>query len=731
MKKNGSWKKKILYSVTAAVLFVLLLVLFFPGDREYQRIPYDVVFLGDSVYGLCRDETSIAAKLQEKTGLKCYNGGLGGTVLGRADAERRLGYTKDSISAAGLVRSFVVKDFGVQRTVHIREAATDYFEDTLGDLGQIDFDQVKILFIGSGLNDYHSGTPIESTADPYDEYTYCGAIRSIVKELREAYPELRIIFITPPYTWYTDPELTCEEYDLGGGVLEDYVNAEIGLCEALNVEVIDIYHDYYPHDTWDDLYLYTDDGLSSMYFDQNMITSGRWFLSVACGFSSYFTIPWIIGLIGLLWLALTAVALTELLELADPLVIMAVSGLLVSFPALASTFAYVFTMDGYMMALFLAILAVLFTKKQKKGWLAGAVCLAFSMGIYQAYLPFAILLCVYVILLFFMEEKGWKTKAFYVLRYLGMGVAGAALYYVILQILLKLQGKVLDTYQGINSMEQGGSGLGLFATIRGMYVDFLAFTVHGNVLVNNIFSFTACAALVLLVAYLMVRSMLRRKWWKNPAFFVIIILLAAGLPLLTNVILVISPNLTYHLLMRYQWVLYLILMLAFVDRYASEDGKTDIGIQWVALLAAGILVFNYGVSDNIGYSNLEKKYEKTYAYCVRLLDRIEQTEGYYQGIPIALVGVIGYDEFPTTDITGKVTDGMIGLSGDYLIYKGADYQAFMQNYLGATLNFLDPDTVGEIYMTQEYIDMDTFPGANSTRVVDGILYVKTENCGRD
>lgn len=123
------------------------------------------------------------------------------------------------------------------------------------------------------------------------------------------------------------------------------------------------------------------DGLSSMYFDQNMITSGRWFLSVACGFSSYFTIPWIIGLIGLLWLALTAVALTELLELADPLVIMAVSGLLVSFPALASTFAYVFTMDGYMMALFLAILAVLFTKKQKKGWLAGAVCLAFSLSL--------------------------------------------------------------------------------------------------------------------------------------------------------------------------------------------------------------------------------------------------------------------------------------------------------------------------------------------------------------
>ena len=33
------------------------------------------------------------------------------------------------------------------------------------------------------------------------------------------------------------------------------------------------------------------DGLASVYFDQNMITSGRWFLTVACGISSYYTLP--------------------------------------------------------------------------------------------------------------------------------------------------------------------------------------------------------------------------------------------------------------------------------------------------------------------------------------------------------------------------------------------------------------------------------------------------------
>ena len=57
------------------------------------------------------------------------------------------------------------------------------------------------------------------------------------------------------------------------------------------------------------------DGLDSMYFDQNMITSGRWFLMVACGVSSFYTLPWVIGLLGLLFLSCTSAALCELLEI--------------------------------------------------------------------------------------------------------------------------------------------------------------------------------------------------------------------------------------------------------------------------------------------------------------------------------------------------------------------------------------------------------------------------------
>nr|WP_289766220.1 glucosyltransferase domain-containing protein [uncultured Acetatifactor sp.] len=474
------------------------------------------------------------------------------------------------------------------------------------------------------------------------------------------------------------------------------------------------------------------DGLDSMYFDQNMITSGRWFLTVACGFSSYYTLPWLIGILGLVFLGCAAAALCELLEVRKTWAVMLVSGLLVSFPALASTFAYVYTLDGYMLALLLAVLAVLFVKRWKRGFVPGALCLAFSMGIYQGYLSFAMILSVFAVWMLLAGEgtASLKEKLSGALHYLYMGALGAGLYFVILQALLRIQGKELDHYQGIDGLGGGGFlSRGILAGVSGMYRDFFAFTFKGNVLFQNVFSLAACcvlAGLAAMVAFLLIG---RRKCWKNPLLFGIMGLLLLLLPAVTNVILVISPSVNYHLLMRYQWVLYAIGAVALISGIDFKM-KTGVWLEWLGLAAAGTLVFCYSVTDNIAYSNLQKRYEKTYAYCVRLLDRIEQTEGYYQGIPIAMIGVVGEEQFPVTDITLPVTSNMIGMSGDGLLYRGRNYQLFMRHYLGATLNILPEEAMLDIYVSEEYIAMDSFPGPDSIRVVDGVMYVKTENVNR-
>ena len=472
------------------------------------------------------------------------------------------------------------------------------------------------------------------------------------------------------------------------------------------------------------------DGLDSMYFDQNMITSGRWFLMIACGLSSFYSIPWVIGIIGIVLLGAAAAAITDILEIKKPWAIVLCGGLLAVFPALASTFAYVYTLDGYMLALLLAVLAVYFTKKYQKGFLAGGVCLAFSLGIYQSYLPFAMILSVFSILLLAMEERSLKEKLREGAGYLGMGVIGVSLYYIILQVLLRLQGKELADYQGINGMTSGaGAEAGLLSMVRDMYVDFFKFTANGNVLWQNVISGGALILLAVSAAVAALALVRRRKWWKNLLFFVIIVLAVVILPLASNVILLISPSVTYHLLMRYQWVLYLMWLVAFAARYAEEMKRGAI-VEWLALAATVVLVFFYGVTDNIAYSNLQKRYEKTYAYCVRLLDRIEQTPGYYQGIPIAMVGVVGEEQYPATDITLPVTSGMIGMSGDSLLYTGENYRKFMRYYLGATLNILPADAMQEMYYDEAYVKMDSFPGENSIKIMDGVMYIKTENVSR-
>ena len=466
------------------------------------------------------------------------------------------------------------------------------------------------------------------------------------------------------------------------------------------------------------------DGLASMYFDQNMITSGRWFLMVACGISSYFTLPWVIGLLSLIFLGIGAAALVEFLELRDKLGVMVVSALLVVFPSLASTYTYIFTADGYMMGLMLAMFAVMFVEKGRFGFIAGGICLAFSMGIYQSYLPFAIILSIYGCIRIMLNADK-KAKLLQILRYLYMGLIGVGGYYLILQVLLNIQGKELDTYQGINGMALS-SGVPLSGMMANLYHDFIAFTGKGNVLYNNMLSFIALIAVAAVFLVVFVQVVVKCGYVKRWYFYLICLAVIVVLPIVTNVILMISPSVTYHLLMRYQWVLYPILFFAFIWKETDGTTKTGVTLQWIALMAASILVLHFAVTDNIAYSNLEKKYEKTYAYCLRMVDRMEQTEGYYTGMPVAMIGVQNKETLPETDITGDVTSGMIGMTGDYLIYTDTNYQEFMKNYLGVTMNLVSDEEMERIYYTDEYQALNSFPETGSMKVVDGILYIKTE-----
>lgn len=255
-------KQTILYGFLAAFLFgAFFLATFRDSTKGLASEQVDIVTFGDSVFGEIRDETAVPALLEVALEKSVFNGAMGGTGIARTEADRRLDYTRGSLSLVGLTKSIYARDFGVQQSGEYRESMMEYFPEVIDGLEAIDFTQVETIVIQHGINDYHAGTPIDNPEDPYDEYSFLGALRGSIKMLRKVNPDVRILLVTPTYTWYIYEELTCEEMDYGGGVLEEYVNAELALGAELGVEVLDLYHDYLPHEKPEDYALYTRDGV--------------------------------------------------------------------------------------------------------------------------------------------------------------------------------------------------------------------------------------------------------------------------------------------------------------------------------------------------------------------------------------------------------------------------------------------------------------------------------------
>ena len=278
------------------------------------------------------------------------------------------------------------------------------------------------------------------------------------------------------------------------------------------------------------------------------------------------------------------------------------------------------------------------------------------------------------------------------------------------------------------------NGIGIVATVKEMYVDFVKFT-FGRVVMPNLFARIGMAGLTLAALFLFIRFIIAKRLYKKPLFYVFTLLFVAVIPPVMNAILLISTDVTYHVLMRYQWAFMIVIPIAVIYRLTTLipfTGKAvtfdfNVFAGWLSLVLVIFVSLSYIVTDNIAYSNLNKKYEKTYAYCLRVADRIEETEGYYPGIPIALVGVVGEDSFPLTDITKDVTGSLLGVWGDYLIYKPENYRDFYKHYLGITFNILGEDDVTKFYDEDFYAEMESFPGATSVKLHDGVIYVKTEN----
>lgn len=238
--------EKIISIVLAAVLVVGLFGIAIKQSNKSQETESRIVCLGDSIIGNVRDETSVTSVMETLLGEPVVNGAFGGTCAAIGNTEYRATFYEDSINLAMLADAIAYKDFDVQiYDITSNNFRLDYFEPTIRELAEVDFDKVEIVFIEHGINDFSAGRPIDNEDNPYDVYTYAGALRYSIEKLQSAYPNLKIVLVTPLYCYFRvngERALDSETSDFGYGPLKNYVEVELQIAEEYGLDCIDNFH---------------------------------------------------------------------------------------------------------------------------------------------------------------------------------------------------------------------------------------------------------------------------------------------------------------------------------------------------------------------------------------------------------------------------------------------------------------------------------------------------------
>lgn len=192
-----------------------------------------VVFFGDSIFGMTRDSTSVAAYTAEFTGADVYNIGFGGCRMSTHPTE---GYSAFSMYAI----ADAISSGSYSRQEQEAAKGEKYFADQLEKLRGIDFDNVDMIVIHYGTNDFAGGVPLDDPTDDDSRATVCGALRYTVRKILERYPKIRIFISVPIYRMWN--ATGAEKYtNKNGTTLPEYVSAMRKVANEFNLPVIDGY----------------------------------------------------------------------------------------------------------------------------------------------------------------------------------------------------------------------------------------------------------------------------------------------------------------------------------------------------------------------------------------------------------------------------------------------------------------------------------------------------------
>lgn len=464
------------------------------------------------------------------------------------------------------------------------------------------------------------------------------------------------------------------------------------------------------------------DSLVFRYDAQDMLHFGRYFLSLACGFSSYYDLPWLNGLLSLLLLACAAAVIADLFQFHEKVPLVLTGALVAVFPTVTSTLSYNYVADGYCLALLLACLSArFFTRSGKFSFFAGAACLWISVGIYQAYITLTITL----LLLFLLDDLLFGTRSVShslrsAGRFLAGGVLAGAVYLVVLKLLLWAAGTQLSDYQSIDSV---GSSFQLSTSVYQCTVRFIKFFLDYRQGIGAWFLLNLL--LLALLAVFVLSALVQQHLHREPARLVLVLVYLAALPFGASALYFLDPFVDYHNLMTMGYCVFYLAFVLFYE-HLNERPRFSALKNWSILLVGSAVVFNCIVLANVCYHLAQLSYERSYSIAIRMADRIEQLDDAESCTKLAVLGTLPGSELYSADLglnmTG-FTEGLLLRPDDPTVNQSV-LTTTLNDYCALDLEFVSHDEKEQLLQLPEIQQMPLWPQTGSVAVVGDTIVIR-------
>ncbi len=465
------------------------------------------------------------------------------------------------------------------------------------------------------------------------------------------------------------------------------------------------------------------------------LSLGRFVQPVYWAFRGSVGAPFLVGLLTCVYMTLSVYGTASLLKVRSRLTLFLLAGLMCGSLALICADAtYVYLTDIYALALLLNVSAAwlcLRGRKRLTTYVCAAVLLMASAGLYQAYLQVFTALVMVWAAIRLLEGDSLRDTLMRLYPRCGGSIAalgmGMGLFFAVYHIVLAATGIAPEA--GQNGMANLGDFEGVF--VPKLLLNTWLYPIEHLLSMQGANPFWARAALIFALlygvgatAYVMRRSGLDRG--SRMAATLILLLLPAGM----NWIYLFSKEFI-HDLMMYAYVaapIYAVVVseiawdLALADVQFVSTRKR--ALAYALPLAVCLLLLDRTIYANRLYLKKNLEYDATQSVMTRVLDRVEQLDGYEPGeTPVCFIGNISHSPIAMTRAGFE----------DYVYFTGADKlfavtdENMIWMYLGDVMAYpmarLNTADLSEA-QREAAENMDGFPKKGSVRWADGAVLVK-------